>query len=227
MTHTKSRNRLSGLKTNMKYDDEHQIGDYVDFILNFMPDGETPDNFITAGKVIKKHYDKEDMPPCSYDLEFTVQFDEGFVPMPGVETPKRITTRVHNVDEKYCWRRGTHENMDTAGVQIAAAIKTRESESFMQYSYNRKFVLYSTEYCVKASETEDAYKWDVKDMDAENKTVFTYTILKKSGETLTEKLITNINERLSYFDERFEEMVAMVKSDFDKGLLEKKAKDVN
>ncbi len=199
----------------MRYDDEHQIGDYVDVILNHTPDSK-PDNFMTAGKVIKKHYDKEDMPPCAYDLEFTVEFT-GDV-LPGVETQKRITTRVHNVDEKYCWRRDTNENMNSAGVQIAQQ-RLPESQAFEFYSYNRKFVLYSTEYYVMSVETEDAYKWHVKDADNENKMVFTYTILKRSGTSQTEKLFKDINESLTYFDGRFEDMVAMVKSDFDKGLL--------
>jgi hypothetical protein len=195
----------------MKYDDEHQIGDYVDLILNFMPDGETPDNYLTAGKVIKKHYDTEESPPYAYDLEFTteIRHDKN-------ANPNRITTRVFNVGEAFCWMRETHNNMDSAGVAIAKAKKSSpQVDLFEAFSIGRTFRLNSTEYRIKMDAEQDQYVWHVFDDDAghENEKVFKYTIMKKSFEGVP------YQERLPYLLTCFEDMIDMLKSDIERGLV--------
>lgn len=96
-----------------QFDDEFRIGQYVDLILSFGPDGETPEDFLPAGKVIKRHYDQEDSDPCSYDLEFTISID--------YEKKTRKTTRIYNVDAQLCWTRDKDNPLKSAGTLVREA----------------------------------------------------------------------------------------------------------
>ena len=204
-------------------DDEHAIGDYVDVILNFMPDGESPDNFLTAGKVIKRHYDSENSDPCSYDLEFTVEINH--------EKRLRSTTRIYNVDAKFCRKRDKVYTMRSAGLQIANLQAGRRKDKieddhtlndiiFEAYSEDRKFVAEGHDLWVLGSitgqevEGEMKWGWIWQVFSQKNEQVFKYTINMSD-----ERLSKSSGDVVDYLNECFKEMVEMVKHDIRKGII--------